>query len=834
MAMVKATANSMRPTAVALPLALVVMAMFLCLPRAPLAAEPRPDLDGAGLPAPLLQYLETGRAQMSGEEGRSSQRHEALPDVADLPGQAQRALEQPEPHAADYAMPAVKVTQPSVLERIYRQRYDSELSASLLQFGYEFFSSLPDLRRPEAPAGPGYILGPGDVLGVRITGTALDREFPAQVSLEGSLDLPGLGLLDVAGLELTQAEASVAAHVRRYAPGSQVRLRVTRMRELEVYVVGEVERPGLTRVSGRGTALTALLAAGGVKKSGSLRHIRVTRGGTALSEVDLYGLLLSGQLHGAGDIRLASGDVVFVPRIGPTAAVAGAVSDPRIYELAGEHSLAQVLALAGGGLPQARAERVLVRSFSPQSGFGVRDIDAARPGALETEKVMDGDLLEVRFQPSDWPEAVRITGHVRTPEVLAWRPGLRLSDVLRRPDLLMPGAVTDFALLKRWNEQVGRWSVSAFPLGQVLAGAHDAPLAPRDMIEILSREGLGVREPVSLRGAVWQEGDFEHTPGMALVDLLALGGGLRFGADAARIEVSRKLLEQSGVVTESLTLDLASARGFTLLPHDSVFVPGLKDADSQREATIQGQVRYPGTYRLASGETLSSLIRRAGGFTPEAYFFGARFISPKAREIQQQSLDRMVRELEMWADKTLAEQAQSSMDPEETAGAREARLGIGKLLARLHEVKAEGRVAIVLASLEDFAGSEHDFALEDGDVLEVPAKPSFVSVVGSVYTPSSFLYQPEARLSDYLSKSGGPMQSADTRHMYVLKANGEVLSLAQAGMSSQRFKSLRLMPGDTIVVPEDLERVPYFRLFRGITDSLFKIATTAGIALAIL
>ena len=175
MAMVKATANSMRPTAVALPLALVVMAMFLCLPRAPLAAEPRPDLDGAGLPAPLLQYLETGRAQMSGEEGRSSQRHEALPDVADLPGQAQRALEQPEPHAADYAMPAVKVTQPSVLERIYRQRYDSELSASLLQFGYEFFSSLPDLRRPEAPAGPGYILGPGDVLGVRITGTALDR-----------------------------------------------------------------------------------------------------------------------------------------------------------------------------------------------------------------------------------------------------------------------------------------------------------------------------------------------------------------------------------------------------------------------------------------------------------------------------------------------------------------------------------------------------------------------------------------------------------------------------------------------------------------------------------
>ncbi len=721
---------------------------------------------------------------------------------------------------------------PSDLECIYRERYASSLSARLTQFGYEFFASRPDLRRPQAPADPGYVLGPGDVLGVRITSAALDKDVLATVDREGTLDLSGMGLLEVAGLSLAEAEKAVESFAGRYAPGAQARLRVARVRDVEVYVAGEVRNPGLVRVPGRATALAAVMAAGGVKKSGSLRAIRVTRGGKPLTGLDLYGLLLRGDL--GGDVSLASGDVVFVPRIGPTVAVAGAVSDPRIYELSGERTLAEVLALAGGSLPQAQARRILLRSFSTDGGYAVRDLDAGGPGILEAQPVSDGDLLELRFLPSDWPRDVRLEGHVRQPEVLAWREGLLLSDLLAGQDRLKPGAVTDFGLLRRWDRQAGRWAVRAFPLAQALSGGYDMAMEPHDVVEILSREAYGVSEPVSLRGAVWREGDFEHTSGLTLVDLLALGGGLRFGAEASRIEVSRKRLENGGASTETMLIDLASARSFALQPHDTVLVPSLKDAATFRQATILGQVRYPGVYRIHTGEPLSSLIRRAGGFTPEAYFHGARFTSAKAREIQQQSLDRLVRDLEMWADKTLAEQAQTTTDPEETAGAREARLGIEKLLSRLSEVKAEGRVAIVLANLEDFAGSEYDFALEDGDALEVPSKPSFISVVGSVYTPSSFLYRPEASVQDYLSRSGGPTQTADTRHMYLLKANGEVLAMGQSGMGSYRFKGLRLMPGDTLVVPEDLERVPYFRLFRGITDSLFKIATTAGIALAIL
>lgn len=856
--MVRDTGNSMRSTPWPLArrgLMRALLALFLFIPALALAAEhpfTRPDL--ASTPLPPSGDVTSGHLA------------EPTPGLTDMPPPLPETIPN-DLHSTPGAMPGAEVIwqpqapesvraqpiapsqasaipdaapgeddkqEPSALERIYRERYDSALSAGLIQFGYEFFSTRPSLELPSAPSDPAYVLGPGDVLGVRLTGMGLERELSVPVNREGGLDVPGMGVVDVAGLQLAQAEAEVESLARRYSPSAQARLRMLRMRDLEVYVVGEVRRPGLVRVSGRATPLAALLAAGGVKKSGSLRGITISRGETVLARVDLYSLLLHGRLAGMGDVRLASGDVIFVPRIGPTVAVTGAVSAPRIYELAGEKNLSEALALAGGSLPQAESRRVLVRSFSAESGFAIRDLDAARPEALENEPVADGDLLEVRFQPAEWPRTVRLEGHVRQAEEIAWREGLRLSDLLGDPDLLKPGAVMDFGLLKRWDPRSGRWATSAFPLAQVLAGGHDAPLAPHDVVRILSRQEYGMREPVTLRGAVWKPGEYEHAPDMTLVDLLALGGGLRFGADATRIEVSRVRLEPQRAASETMTLDLATARGFTLAPHDTVFVPRIKDATADRRATITGQVRYPGVYRIANGEPLSSLIRRAGGFTPEAYFHGAKFTSPKARQIQQDSLDRLVRELEMWADTILAEQAQTTADPEATEGAREARAGIGKLLSRLREVKAEGRVSIVLAELVDFAGTEHDFALEDGDVLHVPAKPSFVSVVGSVYTPSSFLYRSEASVEDYLTRSGGPTRTADTRHMYVLKANGEVLSMAQAGMSSHRFKSLGLMPGDTLVVPEDLERVPYFRFFRGLTDSLFKIATTAGIALAIL
>jgi protein involved in polysaccharide export with SLBB domain len=357
---------------------------------------------------------------------------------------------------------------------------------------------------------------------------------------------------------------------------------------------------------------------------------------------------------------------------------------------------------------------------------------------------------------------------------------------------------------------------------------------PRDTIRILSRADFDIKEPVRISGAVWQQGEFDYMPGMTLMDLLALAGGLKFGANSSRIEISRKTPQNGEMVTSRSTVDFGADPHFKLGPYDYVLVPEAKDASTFRTATIGGEVRYPGTYRLQRGDRLSDLIDRAGGFTDEAYYHGAKYTSERARVIQQQSIDRLIQELEIRTNQMITEQMQTAVDAADADAARSSALGVQALLAKLKQVKAEGRVAIKLVDLAAFRGSEHDFPVEDEDVLHVPKRPSFVSVVGSVYSPSAYLFQRPLSIDDYLEKSGGPTKTADEDFIYVVGADGVVRSKAQDGVSSRSFMNSNLMPGDTVVVPEDLDRVPYMRLFKDLTEIVFKIATTAGVVYAII
>lgn len=786
-------------------------------------AQTLPDIP-PGLNQATPQELEQAVLQQLSRP-QSHTRLESLPEAAPAPERAATLSGEPQP----LETPAIAT--PSATETLYRTGYGTPLAADLEQFGYELFARASQRTSRQAVPGPNYVLGPGDEVVVRISGASTDRRVAAVVKPGGALDIPGMGAVNVAGSTLREAQAAVDRLAKGYAHGVEVRLSLAGLRDMEIYVLGEVERPGLTLVPAFGTVLSGLYAAGGVNKSGSLRRIALKRRNRADRTVDLYRLLLSGDR--SADVPLKDGDVIFVPRLGPTAAVAGAVRAPGVYELAGEADAAQVLELAGGLLPQGRATHAQLRRYLDGQQFRVREVHA-EPATLAATELRPGDMLEVRPVSPEWSPSVRLTGHVRYPDVFAFRPGITLHNVLTGPELLKPGAITDFALLKRYDPATTRESVLTFPLAQVFAGAYDEPLQPQDTIRILSRAEFDISEPVSLRGAVHKPGEYQYTPGMTLLDLLAQAGGLSFGAESGRIELSRTELTGGKAVTHFRTLNLADGRATQLAPFDAVFVPGIKDAERFRYATITGEVRYPGTYRLDKDQPLSALIRRAGGYTDGAYFHGAKFTSPRAKEIQQESIDRLVRELSMFADRAMSEHAQTSLDPGEAATAVQAREGVERLLTTLSEVEAEGRVAIVLTDLPDFGGSQYDFLLADGDELHVPPKPSFVSVVGSVYTPSSFLFRSKAQVRDYLSMAGGTTRNADRKHMYVLKANGEVTSADQPGNGRGKFLNQTLMPGDTLVVPEDFERVPYLRLFVGISDILFKIATTAGIALAAL
>ncbi len=725
-------------------------------------------------------------------------------------------------------------THNSKIEKRYQQGYASALSGEVRQFGYDFFES--EASRPSQLAIPNddYPIGPGDKLRIRIWGAEIDAEFVGAVARDGSINVPRIGIVPVAGVQFGDVAKVIRKEAEKYVQGININVSLEELRSVEVYVVGAVGSPGLHMVPPFSTVLGGLLAGGGVEKSGSLRAIELYRDGRLFKKIDLYDLLLKGKRD--FDVLLTDRDVVFVPRLGKTVAVAGAVSEEAIFELRDEKTVGDLFDLAGGILPQGAIGRMYLRRYMDNQAFVVQDIATQedKAGRWKALTVQDGDLLELQFLAPTWPKVVKLEGHVWNPDVFQYREGLALSDILVSAALLQPDSITDFALLYRYDTVSTRFQVQRFPLAQVLSHEYDAKLQPYDRIVILSRQEAGIKEEFSVHGAVWKGGSFPFQPGLTVADAIALAGGEKFGARLQGIELSRQEIKNEEVTTKQILLSMDKDAGLALQPYDDVFIPLIKDATVQRKVTINGQVKFPGSYVVQKGDHISDVILRAGGFLDDAYLYGAEYTSEKARAIQQQSIDKMVQELEIKAQQVLRGQAQTAVATEDVAGAKAAEASVAALLDKLKAVRAKGRVTMKLASMDSFRGSPYDFAVDDGDALNVPARPSFVATVGSVYSPSAYLYEPDQDMSYYLDKSGGPTKSADAKYMYLLKANGEVVSKARSRAVFNSFNSIKLMPGDTIVVPEDLERLPYLRLIRDVSDIVFKIATTAGVAIAVM
>ncbi len=899
----------------------------------------------------------------------------------------------------------------SIIEQQYRKGYSSTLSGHLNQFGYDIFRSATMQPSSLAVPDPAYLLGTGDQLFIRLWGSGSDAEYSVTVDREGTINVPKIGIVQLAGVKYGDVESIIRREAQKYIQGINVSVTLTKLRSLEIYVVGAVENPGLHIVPSFSTIFNGLLAAGGVKKSGTLRQIKLNRAKKVIKVLDVYDLLLKGN-RGADEI-LQNKDVIFVPGIGKTAAVAGAVNNEGIFEITSEKNVQDLVRLAGNVLPQAFGSRIYLRRFENNQSFVVNDINSKSINEWKKIAIQNGDLLELTFSLSQLPNVVNLEGHVWIPDIFQFKDGMKLSDVLTAPKLLMPDAVMAFALIYRYDlettrvtprqfplskvftgeydealhpfdrikilsraaigirenfaitgavwkpgeyeyksglklkdalalagglmtdartdrieikrkiktgtkfeteyiqlnltdsadfvleseDRIGvpkledyfisleghvwfpermkyysgmtlseilisrdlpkpedilkpdammafglierydpkttRTTSIRFPLAEVFKGEYDAELQPFDKIKILSRLELGIAETFSLEGAVWKTGEFTYQPGLRLKDALALAGGLKFGARTEKIEIARQFIDGDRVQTDYIMLNNDQDGDFLLEPWDSILVPNIKNATLVEKVAITGEVAYPGTYSIREGEKVSDLIQRAGGFSEYAYFYGAKYTSEKARIIQQKSIDQMIERLQLSVTKASSNMAQTAVSAEDVTAAEVTGETAKNLLQQLSSIKAEGRIAIKLADLASFKNSLYDFRLKNGDILDIPSKPSFVSVVGSVYSPGSFLYEPNRDLDFYLAKSGGIAKTADEDYMYLLKANGEILSMSQNNGFFSSFGSTVLMPGDTIVVPEDLERVPYLKMISEIADIIFKIATTAGVAVAL-
>ncbi|WP_462326038.1 SLBB domain-containing protein [Desulfoplanes sp.] len=802
------------------------------------AAQAKAALSGQGGGTPAIPE---GLSSATIEQNISPEMIQNLP--ADVRAQLEgtTALETGQESGADVPESDQKNKQPdvletrsggtSVLENLYRNNYAVSSARSLNQFGYNLFSSSTAVPSKLAVPDDRYVLGPNDELSIRIWGSGLDAEFKGFVKKDGTINVPKIGIVPVAGVRYGQVEKIIKSEAEKYIQGINVSVSLEKLRTVEVYVLGEVDQPGLHLVPAFSTVLGGLVSASGITKQGSLRQVYLLRSGKKIP-VDLYDLILQGARK--ADVILKNRDVIFVPRIGKTVAIAGAVANPAIYELHKETDIGDLVDLAGGILPQGLTGRLYVRRYKENDEFLVYDIETNKNPEWRDIALEDGDLLEFKYVLSSKPKVVRLEGHVWRPDVYNFVPGIKLGDILVSPELIKPEAILDYGLLHRYDPVSTHYTTTSFPLQKVLDRSFDQELRAYDRIQILSRQEYGIGYNVSIRGAVWQPGSYIFQEGMTLEDLFSMAGREKIGARINNIELSRQHIKGDRVEAEHIRLSYAKNPDFKLAPLDSVFIPQVKDADRVKTVALTGEFLYPGTYTIKDGERLSDLIQRAGGFTKDAYFYGAKFTSPKSRAIQEKSLKDLIQELEIRANQVVAEQAQTAVSKDETALAQANQVAVQGFIKKLTAIKPEGRVSIVLSDLQSFKGSVYDFKLEDGDALTIPKRPNFVAVMGSVYSPSAYLYQPKLDVESYVVKSGGPTKTADEDFMYVLRANGEVLSKSQTGSMFSRFDSTKLMPGDTIIVPEDLERVPYLRLIKDISDIVFKIATTAGVALAVM
>lgn len=672
-------------------------------------------------------------------------------------------------------------------------------------FGLEAFRSAS--ARFEAnvfgPVDANYKLGPGDQLVLILSGD-VEASYSLPVTREGFVVIPQVGQLFVANLTLGQLEDHLFARLGRVYSGvrrgqgatTRFSVSVSKLRSNQIFVLGEVERPGSHMVSSAGTAITALYAAGGPTANGSVRNVQIKRSGTTVATLDLYDYLLRGDA--SKDARLETGDIVFVPPRGLRVRVIGEVTRPGTYELKGSESLADLIHSAGGFRADASQRRIQIERILPASQrvAGGRDrvtIDIA------SEQALDGETATVPLQPGDvvrvFPVAERvrntvlIEGNVWAPGPQGLEPGMTISDAIKRAGGVKPDAYLGQVLVTRLLADSSRIQLRAAlrdSLGTVIG---DFPLREDDQIKVFSIGEFRPERFVAIGGAVRKAGRFPYRHGMTMRDLVLMAGGLQEGAYLKEAEIARLPDDRTGSTTaNTIRVGLDStylferkpnqrylgapgisapsngAQEVELKPYDNVLILQQPNWELQRLVTLRGEVKFPGQYALRSrSERLADLIEHAGGLTTDAYSEGTVFTR------------------------------------------------------RRGEV---GRVAIDVPQALKDKQSPENLLLMDGDDISVPVRSTLVAVRGFVNAPNVVAFVPGKNLDYYIQQAGGFGLNASEKRAFVTQPNGK-----RETWKRRRFLPDAVpipLPGSLVVVPEKApeERTNYVATMSALAQML--------------
>ena len=732
------------------------------------------------------------------------------------------------------------------VKRLPLERSGSE---ALKPFGYDLFDERVSTFAPgsDVPVPSNYIVGPGDQISVQLFG-AQNRTLRLTVGRDGRLAFPELGPIDVAGKDFEVVSREIEARVARQMIGTQASVGMGNARSIQVFVMGEAKKPGAYVVSGFSTITSALYASGGIQSTGSLRDIQLRRQGNLVRRLDLYDLLLRGDT--SADISLLPGDVIFIPTVGSTAAVSGEVKRPGIYELKQGGSLGALIDLAGGLTPEADGSRVTVVRYGEDRRRVAVSV-SLDDSATRRASVSNGDVVRVaRLRPTI-DSGVTLEGHVFRPGVSAWQPGMRISDLIPSLDELMPSADVGYVLVRRESVTDKTLTVLSADLEAALknpGSSQDLLLSPRDRVvvfdfqasrrllldpileELRRQSRLDSPTPiVGIGGRVKAPGDYPLEPEMRISDLLRAGGRLDPAAYSGSAELTRFVRLDNERQSELLQIDLAAVlRGdvsadIVLQPFDVLTIKELPEWSVRESVTLRGEVRFPGTYPIRRGETLRSVLERAGGLSALAFTRGAVFTRQelKDRETQQS------RDLSQRLRRDLAAAAIQMSQAAQSENAGQAALTAQSLLTQLEDTQPLGRLVINLDGVVSRSiGSRDDIILRDGDELIIPKIKQEVAVIGEVQNSTAHLFRSGLSRNDYVALSGGTTNRADSKRTYVVRADGSVVA-GKGGWFGGKA-DIAIQPGDTIVVPLDTEKLPPLPFWQAVTTILYNAAVAVA------
>jgi protein involved in polysaccharide export with SLBB domain len=831
-----------------------------------------PQCSGTGSDSGDSGQMQGGQVRLPGGNGAGNQPQTQTRSVSDSESQNRRTNQQG-PTQNQRALPE-PLTE--------FQKFAASTTGQILPiFGVNLFQNAPSTFAPldMVPVPTDYVIGPGDELRVKLWGQ-INFQANVRVDRSGEIYIPvsQIGPIHVAGLPYSGLESHLRESIGRVYRNFDIQVDVGQIRAIQIYISGEARRPGLYTVSSLSSLIDALFATGGPSVQGSLRQIELRRGNEVVSKLDLYSFLIRGDK--SGDVKLSSGDVIYIPPVGPQAAVVGSVRVPAIYELKPNEPLSDLIADAGGASTVAAEARVSIERIQGHNARQAMEVGYDAQG-LATP-IAEGDLVRVFSIVPKYQQTVTLRGNVANPGRFAWHAGMHVSDLIpdkeslvtrnywwKRTQLGLPSPefepIPGFGRMRQpadnhpvtlpqqrdssqppqfspnntfdpnqdqfnstQNQYPYQSTQQQFNQGQDQSGASPQYDQNGQLINPGEQQGLQGTNGAPNSAYSPNLNAQQRASSTSLAAQQETERSSRFGRGFQKTTISQmapeidwdyaviERMDPETLKTRLVAFDLGKlvlqhdgSQDLELQPGDVVSILSEADiripiAQQTKFVRLEGEFVHAGLYSVGPGETLRSLVERAGGLTPNAYLYGSEFTRESTRAVQQSRLDEYVQSLDMRIQRSnLALAASPVSSAQDLASGAQAQASGRELITRLRQIRATGRVVLEFKPNTTGAGGLPDIALEDGDTFIVPHLPASINVVGAVNDQNSFLYARGRRIGTYLQMAGGLTKDAERSRSFIIRADGEVVSYEAAkGLWGNQFNQLPVYPGDTIVFPE--------------------------------